>query len=142
MDNLQQKTGKKFNMDHYTQAGLHKNQLMNNGYGMITSDEGHRFLSSVNAKQTKGESERSNLCKMWGGRGDFTELASGSRGFKKTSLSILLYIQPHPLMAELANLTVDGFMDRFLFFVSRPVMFNTNTMKESYAKLMESNMKV
>ena len=30
-------------MDNYTHAGIHKNQIVNNGYGIITSDEGHRF---------------------------------------------------------------------------------------------------
>ena len=59
---------------------------------MINSDDGHRFLNSVNVKQQKGEAERSLICKMWSGKGDFTQLATGARGgFQKTSMSICTF---------------------------------------------------
>ena len=58
MDNLREKNWYKINMDNHTHAGIHKNQIVNNGYGILTSDEGHRFLSTVNLEQSKGEAER------------------------------------------------------------------------------------
>ncbi|CAC5410031.1 unnamed protein product [Mytilus coruscus] len=79
MDEILTKFGKKMQLDNYTNPGIQKHQISNDGYGLITSDEGHRFLSSINCKQMKGESERSIICKMWNGKGDFTQLSSVSR---------------------------------------------------------------
>ena len=68
-------TGKQIHIENYTTAGIHKQQIENDGYGMVTSDEGHRFLSSVQNKQGKGEAERALLCKLWNGKGDFITLS-------------------------------------------------------------------
>ncbi|VDI47863.1 Hypothetical predicted protein [Mytilus galloprovincialis] len=78
---------------------------------------------------------------MWNGKGDFTQLSSGSRGFKQTSMSICIYIQPQPLICELTNFTGnDGFIDRFLFLVSRPALYPTSIVKEHYKILQESKL--
>lgn len=141
MSNLFDRTGKKISTESYTSAGLQRHQIASGGVGLITSDEGHRFLASVNAKQLKGESERAYLCKLWSGKGDFVDLSSGSRGFKETSISLCLFIQPFPLMSEMASFNgMDGFLDRFLLMISRPVLFPTNIVKENYLKLAESGM--
>ena len=52
-------TGKNVQLESYTTAGIQKHQIDTKGYGLITGDEGHRFMSSINQKQLKGESERS-----------------------------------------------------------------------------------
>ena len=78
---------------------------------------------------------------MWSGKGDFTQLATGARGFQKTSMSICLYIQPQPLMTEMTNMFgADGFLDRFLFIASRPVMFPSSVVRENFAKLQQYSM--
>ena len=133
-----QKTGKRLNLENYTTAGIHNHQKDNRGLGLVTSDEGNRFLSSVQAKQAKGESERALLCKMWNGKGDFSNLAKGGRGFTETSMSLFLLIQPQPLLSELQNFTEnDGFLDRFLFFTSKPVMYQSKELRENY-EVMET----
>lgn len=91
-------------LENYTTAGIQKHQIENKGYGIITGDEGHRFVSSVSMKQSKGEAEKALLCKLWGGRGDSNILANGTRGFDKTSMSACIFIQPEPLLHELRNL--------------------------------------
>lgn len=53
---------KKVSIESYTTAGLQRHQIASEDVGLITTDEGHRFLASVNAKQLKGESERSYFC--------------------------------------------------------------------------------
>lgn len=141
MDKLKEKHGINVKLETYTTAGLQKHQVENQGYGLITGDEGHRFLTSVNVKQSKGESERSLLCKMWGGKGDFSTLVTGTRGFEKTSMSCCLFIQPQPLVHELLQLGGDdGLMDRFLFFVARPVFYSTSVTKENLPLLKQSNL--
>ena len=88
-------TGKNIQVENYTTAGIHKHQIENCGYGLITSDEGHRFLSSIQNKQGKGEGEKAFLCKLWNGKGDSTSLSNGTRGFKETSLSSFIMIHPN-----------------------------------------------
>ena len=45
-------------------------------------------------------------------------------------------------MSEMCKFCVmDGFLDRFLFVVSRPMLFRTQRVKENYAKLVETGMK-
>lgn len=141
MNNILEKNRIFFSTESYTTAGLQRHQISSGGVGLITTDEGHRFLESVNAKQLKGESERSYLCKMWSGKGDYVDLSSGSRGFKGTSMSMCLFIQPYPLMSEMSCFSgMDGFLDRFLFMVSRPILFPTKVVKDNYAKLVESGL--
>ena len=38
--------GKQIDFEVYTTAGIHKHQVENEGYGLITSDEGHRDILS------------------------------------------------------------------------------------------------
>ena len=38
--------GKQIDFEIYTTAGIHKHQVENEGYGLITSDEGHRDIQS------------------------------------------------------------------------------------------------
>ena len=102
---------------------MQRHQKENNGYGLIVADEGHRLLSMINGKQNRSEGERGLLCKMWGGQGDFTTLRDSDRGFGATSMSMSVLIQPDPLLHELINMqSNDGFLDRILFLVSKPVM--------------------
>lgn len=137
---IYQETGKKIQIENYTHAGIQMHQIKNEGYGLITTDEGHRIMASINAKQQRGESERSTLCTMWSGKGDHIELSTGCRGFQSTSMSICLYIQPQPLMEELAQMCgADGFKDRFLFLASRPVLYKTAEVRENYENLKEFN---
>ena len=63
-----QRTGQILNLETYTQAGIHNNQVDNEGYGLISSDERHQFLSSVQNKERNGDAEKTFLvCKMWSG---------------------------------------------------------------------------
>ena len=41
-------------------------------------------------------------------------------------------------MASLSG--VDGFLDRFLFLVSRPMLYSTDIVKDNFAKLVSSSM--
>ena len=70
-----------------------KHQNDNEGYDHITTHEGHRFLARVNAKPSRGESEKAFLCKMWGGKGDTNHFTGGVRGFERTSMSTAIFIQ-------------------------------------------------
>lgn len=111
-----QRTGKKIQIENYNHAWIQTHQIKNYGYGLITTDEGNIIMFSINAKQKRGESERSTLYKMWSGKGDH-RTPTGCSGFQSRSMSICLYIQPHHLMEELWQIFwADGFIDRFLFF--------------------------
>ena len=48
-------------------AGIHKHQVDIEGYAQILSDEGHRFLSSIQTKERNGDAERTLLCEMLSG---------------------------------------------------------------------------
>ena len=48
-------------IETYTTAGIHRHQADSGGYGLITSDEGHRLLAAINAKQNRSEAERALL---------------------------------------------------------------------------------
>ena len=98
------------------------------------------FFWCRNMKQMKDEAERAAICRMWNGKGDSIELSGGSRSFKSTSISMCLYIQPQPIFSEMCCMTVsDGFLDRFLFIASRPILHNTATISENYNKSKVSN---
>lgn len=128
-------------LESYTTAGIQKNQSENGGYGLITGDEGERFLCSVNNKQKQGESERALLCKMWNGKGDTSTLSYGNRGFDKTSMSACIFIQPYTFIQELIVLNCeDGLMDRFLVFSARPVFKKTEEIILNAEKLKQSKM--
>lgn len=128
-------TGKSLILENYTTAGIQRHQQTTSGYGLITSDEGSRILSSINAKQAR--SEGALLCKLWAGKGDPTVLAGEERGFDETSMSMLLYVQPEPLMSELANLASgdDGFLERFIFFVAKPKAYKMAEVRQNAEKL-------
>ena len=72
-----------------------KHQNDNEGYGHITTHEGHRFLAGVNAKQSRGKSEKAFLCKMLGDKGDTNHLTGGARGFERTSTAIFIQVILH-----------------------------------------------
>ena len=74
-------------LETYTTAGIQKHQQNTNGYGMITRDEGERFLTTIASTQKNGESERALLCKMWNAKGDSSTILNGQRGFSTTSMS-------------------------------------------------------
>ena len=137
LDDYFSKKNVPLNIETYTIPGIQKHQIDNQGYGLITSDEGHRFLSQLKSKIAKGESDLPFLCKLWGGKGDSSTLSSGVRGFEKTSMSISMAIQPDPLLHELQFLMKnDGFLDRFLFITAKSHLYPTTTIKEFHHKLM------
>jgi hypothetical protein len=136
--------GKNIHLETYTNAGLQSHQQENEGYAILTSDEGGRLLSSINYKQSKGESEKALLCKMWGGHGDRTTLLNGERGFKSTFLSVLCYVQPYPLLTEFSASGMaadDGFIDRLLFAIQKPTLHKLATIKQSTEILSQRRMK-
>lgn len=118
--------GATIGVETYTVAGLQRLHLESQGRAILVSDEGHRVLAGINAKQNRSEGERALLSKMWGGKGDTSCLLDRQRGFKETSFSLLLYIQPGPFLAELGQMTIDdGFLDRMLFFTVKPQLHLT-----------------
>ena len=113
-------TGQTLNLETCKLAWIHKHQVDNEGYGVILSDEGHRFLSSIQTKEEMGM-QRGPLYAECGVVEVITTLSSDTRGFKKTSISVYLPIQPQPLLTELLHFHgKDGFLDRFPFFVVKP----------------------
>ena len=62
-----QRTGQTLDLETYTQASIHNNQVDNKRYGLVSSDEGHQFLSSIQNKERNGDAEKTLLCKMWSG---------------------------------------------------------------------------
>ena len=141
MEEIERICGQNISLETYTTAGIQKLQTDNGGYGLITGDEGERFLSTITQKQKQGESERALLCKMWNGKGDSSMLSSGARGFSKTSMSAYILIQPQTFIQELIQLNADdGLIDRFLFFSDKPVFRPTNILVENITKLRRTNM--
>jgi len=120
-DSIQEYFDKSILIESYSCAGLQRHQQENSGYALLCSDEGHRILASLNNKQSKNEGERALLNKLWGGRGDSTVLKDGKRGFKNTSFSMAIFIQPSLCLSEISLMaTEDGFFDRVLFMVEKP----------------------
>jgi hypothetical protein len=142
---FQDDTGFNLLLENYTHAGMQNHQGDCKGYGMIASDEGIRFLSNVQAKQLKNEGERQFLCKSWTGKGDFTVLKDHERGFLSTSMSMILFVQPEPLLGHFCNFDgEDGLMDRLLIPVAMPlwhksevVATNSMILNDVYAHLVE-----
>jgi len=120
-DKLLQKYDICMSMDNFTTAGFQEHQKQTQGYGLITSSEGERFLKSIISKQSKNEGEESRLNTVWDGIGDTTFLKGGARGYNKTSVSMCLYIQPEPLISLMSHLYhTNGFFERILFFSAKP----------------------
>jgi hypothetical protein len=123
-------------LDYYSNAGLERHQVENSGYGLITSDEGHRYLAVTNRKQQQKEGDRTVLCKFWDGKGSRSVLAEKDRGFGATSMSMALFIQPEPLVAELAVMGIhDGFLDRVLFMTACPHLSSTSVIEAAEKEL-------
>ena len=121
-------------VESYSTAGLQRHQQENNGRILLTSDEGQRILSSINAKQALQQAEKSLLSKLWEGSGDFSTLLEKDRGFKKTAFSMFIMIQPEPAINELCAMGIgsnDGFMDRMLFVVGKPHLYSSQEMTEN-----------
>ena len=103
---------------------------------MITSDEGHMFLNSIQVKQKNGEAKRAFLCKLWEGKEYFTTLSTGNRGSERTSMSLCVLIQSQMMLTELCHLQGAGdLFDRFLFIAAKPCMHKTNVAAEAHAEL-------
>lgn len=131
VDRMLSEHGLRIVLEQYTTAGIQRHQHDNKGYGLISTEEGSRFFAHVNAKQIRNEGERAILCKMWGGKGDLSILSDQERGFKTTSMSMAMFIQPDPLIHEMMQMgSNDGFLDRFLFFVARPRMNSSKVVNE------------
>lgn len=125
-------------VETYTAAGLQRMQMQCEGRALLVSDEGHRVLANINAKQGRSEGERALLNKLWGGKGDTTVLREEDRGFKSTSFSMALYIQPCRILSELSIMGGDdGFLDRLLFFAAKPHMHSTKEMMSATRVLVE-----
>ena len=136
---IEDEAGYCMGVETYTVAGLQRMHQESHGRAMLVSDEGHRVLAGINAKQNRSEGERALLNKMWGGKGDTSCLLEKQRGFKETSFSMLLYIQPSPLLSELSVMgTDDGFMDRIMFFAVKPNLHLTNEMTRATTLLDDS----
>ena len=127
-------TGLPLAVETYTQAGLQSHQILCQGYGLLTSDEGVRILSQIHGKQLKNEGERQFLCKTWTGKGDVSMLREKQRGYQKTSMSMILFVQPEPFMGELRHYEQnDGFLDRSLFSTSIPQWYKSDTIAKNGA---------
>ena len=136
LESVEESMGATIGVETYTVAGLQRLHLESQGRALLVSDEGHRVLSTINAKQNRCEGERALLNKMWGGKGDSSCLLEKQRGFKETSFSMLLYIQPGPLLSELSQMGVeDGFLDRMLFFSVQPMLHMTKDITRATEEL-------
>ena len=132
-------TSHPLNIETYTIAGIQRHQIDTKGYGLITSDEGSRVLTQINAKQSKCEGEYQLLCKMWGGRGDTSTLMEKERGFKETSMSMCLFTQPALLLEEMSQMgqRKDGFVERFLFLTAKPKRYEQQVLGDYGSRLKE-----
>lgn len=123
-------------LESFSSAGLQRHQTENAGYALLCSDEGHRILATLNNKQSKYEGERALFNKLWGGQGETTALKDGNRGFKATSFSMAVFIQPSLCLSEISCMaTEDGFFDRVVFMVSKPKHYSSQINKDSVNEL-------
>lgn len=142
LEEYEKRNAMSLHIENYTIPGIQVHQKENNGYGIISTDEGNRFLNNLRAKQAKGESDVPFLCKLWGGKGDSTTLATGKRGFAKSSISLNIAIQPDPMLTELQHfISNDGFIDRFLFISARPHLSKTAETRKYFQLLNTSNLR-
>ena len=138
LDMIQEEVGYSIQVESYTSAGLQRLHAESEGRAILVSDEGHRVLAAINAKQGRSEAERAFLNKMWGGKGDSTVLLEKARGFKTTSFSMILYIQPSPLLSEMTVMGGDdGFIDRIMFFCAKPRLQLTRDIMEANQRLLQ-----
>ena len=136
LEEIHEKHGVNLHLESYSSAGLQRQQGETGGRALLTSDEGQRLLAAMNAKQMRSEGERALLNKLWGGQGDSTVLLEKDRGMKKSSFSMVIFIQPAPLLAEMLPMSSeDGFFDRVLTFVSKPKLSRAKESSEAVQKL-------
>lgn len=136
LDQIQDKYHVNLHVESYSAAGLQRQQTEAGGRALLTSDEGQRLLAAINAKQQRSEGERALLNKLWGGQGDCTVLVEKDRGVKKSSFSMIVFIQPAPLLNEMLPMSSeDGFFDRVLTFVSKPHLSKARESKKGVDKL-------
>ena len=129
------------NIETYTLPGVQKHQLESDGRGLICSDEGNIVLTHVKTKQTQGNNEVPFLCKLWSGKGDVSTLATGTRGFEKTSMSIFLAIQPEPMIQHVSHFSGnDGFLERFLMISAKPFMTTSAVTRQFHKLFMKEKM--
>ena len=118
---MQTKGGINILLENYTDDGLNRRQLSGGGYAIVSSEEGGKFLSSVNNKQRNKEGEYQNLCQLWGGEGETMSLKDEDRHVEKTSLSICMFIQPKSLMEEMIPMGGgNGTLDRLNILCVQP----------------------
>lgn len=121
--------GQSLLIENYTQAGMQNHQYESKGYGLLSSDEGVRVLSAIHGKQVKNEGERQFLCKSWNGLGDYTILREKERGYSRTALSMILYMQPEPFLGEFKHFSEDdGLKDRCMVTVNKPILFTSRVL--------------
>ena len=136
LDEIHEKHNCNIHLESYSSAGLQRQQGETAGRALLTSDEGQRLLAAMNAKQMRSEGERALLNKLSGGQGDSTVLLEKDRGMKKSSFSMIIFVQPAPLLAEMLPMSSeDGFFDRVLTFVSKPKLAKAKESREAVQKL-------
>ena len=139
LEDIHEKYECNMHLESYSSAGLQRQQGETGGRALLTSDEGQRLLAAMNAKQMRSEGERALLNKLWGGQGDCTVLLEKDRGMKKSSFSMIIFVQPAPLLAEMLPMSSeDGFFDRVLTFVSKPKLSKARESREAVQKLKQS----
>ena len=126
-------------LENYSSAGLHRHHI-DKSYALVSSDEGHHLMSKISNKESRDESEKSLLNKLWNSKGDKTSLRDGERGFSNTSSSMAIFIQPKPLINELVNLGCesDGFYDRCLILVDKPKIHIATEQRAAFERLQQS----
>ena len=54
LDEFKRMHGSELNLENYTSAGLQRHQEESSGYGIVTSDEGHKIFTQIRQKEQKG----------------------------------------------------------------------------------------
>ena len=54
LDDFKRLHGSDLNLENYTSAGLQRHQEESSGYGIVTSDEGHKIFTQIRQKEQKG----------------------------------------------------------------------------------------
>ena len=105
----------------------------------VPAMRGGAILTEINRKQSNSENERIFLSKMWSGKGDFSTLLEKERGFKETSYSMCVLVQPGVFFAELPGMMggEDGFLDRFVYMAVRAQKQFSKTKSFAWEKIQE-----
>ena len=126
-------------LESYSMAGLHRHHNEHRNYAIVSSDEGHRLITSICNKEGRNEGERALINKLWNGQGDKTTLKDSDRGFQSTSFSMAIFIQPQPLINEMLSMgpQSDGFYDRFIFIVEKPKIHVSTEQRDALQTLQQ-----